>query len=110
MPGDNCAFNQCGTSRRTKGIGLFKLPTSRKADDVDTTEWRARFLKVLKKYRVEDENFKRQLEANSLHVCEKHFLPDEIEICKLFMLIYRFYSLPGNLLLVPIPIPSVFRP
>ena len=82
MPGDNCAFNQCGTSRRSKGIGLFKLPTPRHSDDVETKEWREKVLAVLKKYRVEDEGFKRQLAANTLHICEKHFRPEDIEICK----------------------------
>lgn len=44
--------------------------------------WRKDFLNVLTKYRVQDESFKRQLAADSLHVCERHFLPEEIKICK----------------------------
>ena len=44
MPGDNCAFNQCGTSRRTKGVGLFKLPT---AKDEESTNWRRDFYLTL---------------------------------------------------------------
>ena len=79
MPGDNCAFNQCGTNRKTKGIGLFKLPT---AKDDASREWRQDFLNILTKYRVEDKNFKTQLANDSLHVCEKHFLPEEISTCK----------------------------
>ena len=79
MPGDNCAFNQSGTSRRKKGIGLFKLPTGK---DEESKVWRRDFLNVLTKYRVQDEGFKRQLAAGSLHVCERHFLPEEIKICK----------------------------
>ncbi len=79
MLGDNCAFNQCRTNRRTKGIGLFKLPTAR--DDA-SKKWRQDFLNIVTKYRVEDKDFKRQLAADSLHVCEKHFLPEEINTCK----------------------------
>ena len=79
MPGDNCAFNQCGTSRRTKGVGLFKLPA---AKDEESTNWRRDFLNVITKYRVKDKDFVRQLSSDSIHVCEKHFLPKEIEICK----------------------------
>ena len=29
MPGVNCAIVGCGTSRRTKGIGIFKLPAAK---------------------------------------------------------------------------------
>ena len=64
---------------RTKGIGLFKLPT---ATEDASRKWRQDFLNILTKYGVDDKNFKRQLAADSLHVCEKHFLPEEINICK----------------------------
>ena len=67
MPGDNCAFNQCGTSRRTKGVGLFKLPT---ANDEESTRWRREFLNVITRYRVKDKDFVRQLSSDSIHVCE----------------------------------------
>ena len=29
MPGVNCPIVGCGTSRRTKGIGIFKLPATK---------------------------------------------------------------------------------
>ena len=29
MPGVNCALVGCSTSRRTKGIGIFKLPAAK---------------------------------------------------------------------------------
>ncbi len=66
-------------NRRTKGIGLFKLPTAR--DDA-SKKWRQDFLNILTKYRVKDKDFKRQLAADSLHICEKHFLPEETNTCK----------------------------
>ena len=77
MPGDNCAFNKCGVNRRTKGVGLFKLP---KGKDVEHEKWRRDILNVLTKFRVQDDNFKRQLANDSLHICERHFLEEEILI------------------------------
>ena len=38
MTGDNCTVVNCGTNRRTKGIGIFKLP-SRKLHPVWQKEW-----------------------------------------------------------------------
>ena len=29
MPGDNCVMFGCGTSRRTKGVGIWKLPNAK---------------------------------------------------------------------------------
>lgn len=76
MPGDNCAFNQCGINRRHKGISLFKIPSKKHP------AWRKSFLQVICKYRIQDANFKRQIENDSVHVCEKHFLGQELNICK----------------------------
>ena len=36
MPGDNCFMFGCGTSRRTKGVGIWKLPN---AKDEDHKKW-----------------------------------------------------------------------
>lgn len=35
MPGENCAFFGCGTCRKVKGIGIWKVPA---AKDVSTQE------------------------------------------------------------------------
>ena len=32
MPGDNCFMFGCGTSRRTKGVGIWKLPNAKDED------------------------------------------------------------------------------
>ena len=32
MPGDNCSVFGCGTSRRTKGVGIWKLPKAKDED------------------------------------------------------------------------------
>ena len=80
MPGDNCSVYNCGTSRREKGIGIFKLP-NRKTGPYQ--EWRAAWLNELSKNRETDKDFRRQIAEDSVHTCEKHFHPDDIETCKL---------------------------
>ena len=37
MPGDNCSVFGCGTRRRTKGVGIWKLP---RAKNEDHKKWR----------------------------------------------------------------------
>ena len=83
MPGHNRAFNQCGTSCRIKQAESFKdkVPTTM-AGDTKSSNWRKEFLNVITKYREKDASFKKQLKENTLHVCEKHFLPGEIKISK----------------------------
>ena len=77
MPGDNCCVVGCGSSRRTKGIGIFKLP----AENVNPG-WRKEWLSEITKTRVIDKLFKNQLDKDSIFTCEKHFSPECIEICK----------------------------
>ena len=45
---------------------MFKLPTPRRSNDVETKEWQKEVFTDLKKYHVQDECFKRQLAANTL--------------------------------------------
>ena len=77
MPGENCCIVGCSTNRRTKGVGIFKLPSEKFYKD-----WREKWLNELTKYRVCDINFKNQIKNDRVYTCEKHFHPDEIEICK----------------------------
>ena len=77
MPGGNCCVVGCGTSRRTKGIGIFKLPSIK-----TNHEWRKLWLNEVTKSRVIDKNFKEQLERDRVYTCEKHFKPEDIETCK----------------------------
>ena len=58
MPGVNCAVFECGPCRRTKGIGIFKLPS---AKDEKHKRWREEWLGELKKTRELDEDFRRQI-------------------------------------------------
>ena len=81
MPGDNCAIVGCGTSRRTKGIGIFKLPFA-KNEEYNT--WPSAWLNEITKSRVTDKAFKEQITRDRVFTCEKHFLPEELETCVYF--------------------------
>lgn len=79
MPGANCSLASCGTSKRKKGIGIFKLPAP--VEDFHA-DWRARILSKITKDRVIDSNFRDQIKKDKVQICEKHFKKDEIETGK----------------------------
>ena len=79
MPGDNYSVFGCGTCRRTKGIGIFKLPSPRIAE---YKKWREEWLNEPTKTRVIDKDFQNQIDNGKVFTCEKHFDPDDIETCK----------------------------
>ncbi len=84
MPGDNCAVFNCGSCRRTKGIGIFKLPAANNDNKKKLTE---ELLNEIRKSRVLDKAFKERIKNDRVFICEKHFLPEQIEICKCRLLI-----------------------
>eukprot|EP00795_Rhopilema_esculentum_P012648 gene12648-3355_t len=77
MPGANCSVFGCGTSRRDKGISLFKLPA---AKDKFTSKWRDELLSKITRDRVLDADFRRQIKEDRLHICERHFEKDKLYI------------------------------
>ena len=79
MPGDNCAVFGCGSCRKTKGIGIWKLPAPR---NDEYKQWREQWLNELTKTREVDKDFQRLINNDRVYTCEKHFAPDDIEICK----------------------------
>lgn len=79
MPGDNCAVFGCGSSRRTKGIGIWKLPAPR---NDEYKKWREDWLNELTKTRQIDENFESQIGSDRVYTCERHFRQEDVEICK----------------------------
>ena len=81
MPGANCSIYGCNTSRKQHGVGIFKLP---KAINDKYKEWREGWLKVITKTRVLDDDLKRQIENDKLHICEKHFRNEDVDVCKFF--------------------------
>ena len=44
--------------------------------------WRDEWLGEIKKTREMDQDFRRQINDDMIYTCEKHFDPEEIEICK----------------------------
>ena len=84
MPGRNCAVFGCGSCRRTKGIGIWKLPL---AVDERHRKWREDWLGELKKTREMDADFREQINKDRVYTCEKHFAPEDVEICKYFVVI-----------------------
>ena len=80
MPGRNCSVVGCGKSRTTPHLGIFKIP---KAINERYPIWRREWLGILLKTRVEDANFKRQIEADTVYTCELHFKKEDIDICKI---------------------------
>lgn len=77
MPGENCAVFGCGSCRRTKGIGIWKLPL---AKDEAHAKWREEWLSEIKKTREIDQNFRELIKHDRVYTCEKHFVPEDIEI------------------------------
>ena len=71
----------CDSCRGTKGIGIFKLPSSK--DDKHKI-WRDEWVGELKKTREVDKDFRRKI--NEVYACEKHFKDEVIEICKYFLI------------------------
>ena len=69
-------FPGCSTSRRHKGISIFRLPSKKK---VELVEWRSQLERLILKDRVIDKNLKNQAEKGNLHICEKHFKKDDID-------------------------------
>ena len=57
-------------------------------------EWCPGWLNELKKNREVDKNVRKQIEADTVHTCEKHFHPDDIETCKLSASYSTFFSKP----------------
>ena len=58
MLGENCAVVGCGTSRRTKGIAIFKLPAAKNGK---YKRWREEWLSEITKTRVIDKAFREKI-------------------------------------------------
>ena len=80
MPGSNCSVFNCGTSRRQKNVAIFSLPSN-----PNHAEWRKQILHCISRDRQIDADFKRQLDKNNVHICQKHFDESQFETCKTFI-------------------------
>ena len=88
MPGVNCAFFCCLTSRK-HGIGLFKLPCPR-ADESEITRLKTNAresrLNLLLRTRQSTPELKVRIVKNNIYACERHFKPECIIECKHFLM------------------------
>ena len=87
MPGENCSVFGCGSCRRTKGIGIWKLPAVK---NDSYKNWRSDWLSAITKTRVMDKSFKELIAKDRVYTCERHFASDDIEICKYLMFVFSF--------------------
>ena len=105
MPGGNCSVYGCSSSRKPrKGkitsetkedkITIVKLPTVK---DDKTQIWRDKLQSFITRDRVMDENLKRQIRNNSLHICELHFQENDFYICKYEILLDHFSMKIGKI-------------
>lgn len=79
MPGLNCAVLGCDTSRRTKGIDIFKLLA---AKNDEYKKWREERLSEITKTRVIYKVFRGETLNDAVYICEKHLKAENIELCK----------------------------
>ena len=87
MPGANCAFPDCGVTRREKfaSLAIFQVP-NRTGDFY--TKWRKDILDVLLKYRGVDSILRERLKSGKVYVCERHFQPEDIVLTSKFSRVY----------------------
>ena len=78
MPGANCAFYRCPTSRSQKLL-LFRLPTIAAADGEHTIDLkqkaREEWLRLILRTTEQMPDLKRRIEESNIYVCELHFKP-----------------------------------
>jgi hypothetical protein len=79
MPGSNCAFFGCPTSRSHK-LSLFRIPTVAAADGEHTKylkrKAREEWLRLLLRTRQMTPELKIRIETNNIYICELHFKPE----------------------------------
>ena len=88
MPGANCSIFGCTSSRYSKHITIFGLP---KGNDEYNTTWRKKLINIITKDRVVDMSLKKQIENNSLHICERHFQEDDMNQSKYFIFVLLLF-------------------
>ena len=73
MPGANYSIFGCSTSRKSKGISIFRVPTG---DDEYSSQWREKIVNIITRDRVIDDSLKKRIENRTQHTCELHY-PEE---------------------------------
>ena len=59
------------------GSGWFRC-LAQPPKNAEWRKWREEILNVILKYRVADKHFKEQLEKDKVHICERHFKPEQV--------------------------------
>jgi hypothetical protein len=92
MPGENCAFYGCPTSRK-HGISLFNIPSTHADDSKETSDLknntRQAWLNLILRTRESTPGLKKSIQANNIHICEQHFKPVHSNMSVLFALCLR---------------------
>ena len=93
MPGENCAFFGCPTSRK-HGLSLFKIPLIR-ANESEVTlalkkKAREEWLRLILRTREMTPELKQRIDANNIYICELHFKSDCILTSK-YLYLYFIY-------------------
>ena len=79
MPGDNCLVFGCGTCRRTKGIGICKTALCTKCRIQEVARRLTEWDHENKSYW---QRFPKQNDSDKVFICEKHFKPEDVELCE----------------------------
>lgn len=92
MPGENCAFYGCPSSRK-HGLSFFKIPSVRADESEHTTTLKANarkeWLNVILRTRELTAELKKRIDANNIYICELHFKPECI-LTSTYL--YAFYA------------------
>ena len=67
MPGANCSIAGFSTSRKHKGISIFKIPEA-KSEVPEHIKWREDLINVITRDRVIGSHLKRQIHEDRLHI------------------------------------------
>ena len=80
MPGINITVAGCATSRRKRGIVIWKVPAPKNERH---KEWRQKWLNEVRKTRSLCAEFKKIIQSKKTeYTCDEDFDPKDIEICK----------------------------
>lgn len=102
MPGANCSIYGCSTSRKNKGIAIFRVPTG---NDEYSKTWREKIVNIITRDREIDYSLRQQIEHRTLHTCELHY-SDEC----LLRNPNKTTRIPGSLPTLNLPVKSISKP
>ena len=78
MPGENCSILGCGL---VEGRKALEFGSFQKLKDEAHKKCRNEWLQQITRSRDVDRHFKDLVEKDRVYTCEKHFKPEDIEIC-----------------------------